>query len=443
MPDIEILLTKGIQMVRRKMRNFFGAFAVFLAIAQVSHAAIISGTSTMKLNSPATPEIRNEAVTIAADSLKRSLLEWIARSAQVAINLKNPIEKHFFNLYARSCIKNAKQDSYFEGRNWSLNLDIKGTETSRLLNEHNGQCLSKAEQYWGQALKAIEAKQHVAIYSNCINALFYSIGYIGKPEAEKNIELHARKVLQDFMGTLKINYSTPIIKGKLGEISPTAIDIKATVGEQPFQGLTLLARLPDGRRITKITTDTQGAAKLANIKMPFVAYGTFLHVIPDFGATVNSNYSFEAPAFGIKLEQSQDQTLIFNIKRPTYSLNYRATAANQVQIPADFSNDRGIRKFLQDSCHLKQMTAGEPADIAIEIQCQVSSYSFDDREETDLKAEVQASIKQLAVGGGSAEKIGPLYKKTYDTNHPIPTGLFFWEATNALKALIKDMLHQL
>jgi len=430
-------------MFRRKLRNFLGAFALFLAVVPMLKAEIITGASIMKLNTPADAAIRHESVTIAADSLKEAIYDWLQRTGQAAPDLNNPVKKHFYSIFAKSCIKSAKQDSYFEGHEWTLNLDIKDAAVRELLAKHNADCQSKASQYWSAAQSAIENKQHVAIYSNCINALFFSMGNFERTEGDQNIEALSRKALQDFMGILKISYSTPIIKGKLGELCQTTVDIKATVGDQPFKGLVLLARLPYGRRIASLTTDDQGTAKLTNFKMPFVAYGTFLHVVPNFGAIVNSGYTFEAKAFSIKLEQSQDQTLIFNTSAPTYNLDYRATAANQVQVPTDFANDVRIRKFLQDSCHLAPAPSGRPAEISIEIQCQVASYQFDDREETDMKTEVQAAVKQNTVGGKSSERTEVLYKKTYDSNHPIPTGLFFWETTNALKQLIKEMLYEL
>ncbi|MBD3391175.1 MAG: hypothetical protein GF418_03895 [Chitinivibrionales bacterium] len=419
------------------------ALCLTAALATAAGAEIISGTSVMKLNTPANAQIRNEALGIAADSLKSALYHWLHYSLNAAPDVGNPVKKHFFSRYAAACIKEAKQDSYFEGREWTLNLDIKDEDARRLLAAHNARCDSIASESWRTAQQAVANKQYTAVYSSTIRALFYSLGKLGEPEGKTDITPQARAALQEFMKSLKVSYSTPILKGKLGEKSETDVTITATVGETPFPGLVLLARLPDGTHITTLETNEQGIARLANITMPFVAYGTFLHVVPDFGAIVDPAYSFEADAFGITLGQGQDQTLIFNIVKPVYTLEYAATAASKMEIPPDFATDGRLRSFIEDSLHLQPQSGKLPTDIVIDIQCQVSSYTFDEREETDLKVEVKASVKQNTVGGGHVERTELLHKKTYDSNHPIPKGLFFWEATNKLKGMLKEMLARL
>ncbi len=430
-------------MVRSNVRRLRIAAALVLLMLSSMSAEIISGSSSLSLNTPATPEIRNEAVTVAADSLKNALYVWLQESMQTAPDLNNPVIKHFFNLFAKSCIKRAKQDSYFEGHEWTLNLDVKDTDVREAVAEHNAWCDSIASENWKIAQDAIAANRYPAVYNACIHTIFYAMGRMGGPTEQQNIAAQARSALQEFLGKLKIVYSSPIIKGKLGDSAETVIDVTVSVGDVPLPGMVLLARLPDGMMVTTLTTDAGGKATLANIKMPFVAYGTFLHVVPNFGAVINPGYIFEASAFGIKLNESQDQTLIFNVVKPVYSLNYQAVAANKIEIPADFSSDARLRKFLQDSCHMQPQAGTGPVDLAVDITCQVSSYTFDEREETEMKVEMQASIKQQAVGGGAVERTALLHKKAYDSNHPIPMGLFFWETTNALKKQIREMLVEL
>jgi hypothetical protein len=433
---------KGSQMLKF-MRSAFSAVSIIVLILHIAVAAeIITGSSTLKLNSPADAAVRYKAVSIAADSLKSSIHEWLSRTTQNAPDLENPIEKHFFNILIKECIKKAKQDSYFEGHEWTLNLDIKDEEVQKVIAAHDKRCDSIAAHHWNLAQDAIADSNYPAIYITSINALFYTMGVISAPKEGSKMENQVREAVQDVLDKLTIHYSSPIIKGKLGEISETQIGITAKIEEKPFPGLVLLARLHNGTRITSLTTDEQGKAELANIKMPFVAYGTFLHVVPNFGAIVNPGYVFEAESFGLSLRETQDQTLIFNVIKPVYSLNYQARAANKVEVPQDFSSDRRLRSFLEDSCHMEPQKSAEQADLELDVRCQVSSYTFDEREETDMKVEVQAEIKQNS-SGDSIGKTELLHKKTFDSNHPIPYGLFFWEATNELKIMIREMLKEL
>jgi len=417
--------------------------AVFLLMGAVSviWAEMITGTSVMRLSTPATPQIRNEAVMIAADSLKTALSLWLHETGLAESDLKNPIKRHFFSIIAKSCIQKAKQDSYFEGRDWILNLDIKDDDVREIVTKHNAWCDSLTQENWKEAQTAMQAGQYPVFYRACVQSLFYAAGVFVKSAPPSAAETGARAAMQEFLKTLVITCSQPIISGKLGQMVETEITFTAKAADMPLPGLALLARLPDGTKIASLTTGADGTAKLENIRMPFVAYGTFLHVVPNFGAVINSGYTFEADAFGIRLGEGHEQTLIFNIVKPVYSLNYRAVAANKVEVPADFSSDAWLRKFLEDSCHMQPMTAGKAADITLDVRCQVSSYSFDEREQTDMKVEVQASAHQG--GGGMANKTALVHKKTYDSNHPIPTGQFFWEASNNLKVFLKQMLIEL
>ena len=90
---------------------------------------------------------------------------------------------------------------------------------------------------------------------------------------------------------------------------------------------------------------------------------------------------------------------------------------------------------------MQPMTGDKPVDVKVVIRCQVSSYMFDEREETDMKVEAQISINQS--GAGAVDRTEVIHKKTFDSNHPIPSGQFFWETTNNLKSITKKMLMEL
>jgi hypothetical protein len=306
---------------------------------------------------------------------------------------------------------------------------------------HNAWCDSIAQSNWATAQEALETKQYTIFYQTCTQSLFYSLGTIRSEQERNSIEAQARTALQEFLGKLTVACSQPIISGKPGRAVETEISFTAKVGDLPFAGLVMIARLPNGIKVADLTTDTDGKAMLKDIKMPFVAYGTFLHIVPNFGACISSGYTFEASAFGVKLHDSQEQSLIFNMVKPVYSLNYQAIIANKADVPTNFSSDAWLRKFLEDSCHMEPVSGSKTTDLTIDIRCQISSYTFDEREETDLKVEVQASIVQS--DGKSSNRTAVINKETFDSNHPIHSGKFFWQTTTNLMAIIRQMLMEL
>jgi hypothetical protein len=80
-------------------------------------------------------------------------------------------------------------------------------------------------------------------------------------------------------------------------------------------------------------------------------------------------------------------------------------------------------------------------DLAITINCQISSYNHDDLEATQMKVEAKISVKDSK--GASVEKVAVLNDKYYGNGHEIPVGLFFWESSNALRELIRKALDEL
>jgi hypothetical protein len=426
-----------------KCRVLLAVCSIAFTGLRVTAADLISGASVMKLDAPATAEIRAEALSAAADSLGKSLYNWLQKNNEPVPDLSNPVRKHFFTVFTRSCIQRARQDSYFEGYQWVLNIDIKEEDAKDALAKHNAWCDSIAQTSWKTAQQSIQTGQYASFYDACVHSTFYSMGKVGHIPPDTDIEHQARTALQKFLDRLHVSYSQPIIKGKPGEVVELGVEITTKVDDTPFPGLHLLARLPDGTKVTNLTTDADGRTALSAIKMPFVAYGTFLHVVINFGATINPAYVFEAPALGLHSFESQDQTLIFNTIKPVYTLSYQAVAANKVSIPADFSSDTWIRKFIEDSCHMKRAAGDAGADLILRVRCQVSSYVFDEREETELKVESLISIKQTVPGGNAIERSDLVHQKSYDTNQPIPSGQFFWETTTQLKALLKQILAQL
>jgi hypothetical protein len=395
----------------------------------------------MLLNMPATPEIRNEAAGLAADSLKTSIHSWLRKNGLPAPDKTNPVKRHFFSLFAKTCIQKARQDSYFEGRTWMLNFDISSEDVMKLIASHDAWCDSNMNAAWTRTQQAIIDNEPAATYSFCMQTIFYSMGKFNLQQEQPAIETQARNAIQTFLKTLTISCSQPILSGKPGHPIESDVVFGVKTGETPFPGLVFTARLADGTKVASIITDADGNASLTDFRMPFVSYGAFLVVRPNFGAAISNSYNFDAADFGIRLNDGQEQSLIFNVKKPAYSLSYQILSSNQSDVSSDFANDSWLRKFLEDSCYMKPVSGEKMPDLSISLKCQVTSYTYDQKEETELKVEAMAAIQQS--GGAQVNKTEVINKCTYDSNHPIPSGQFFWQTTMNMRAMLRRMLMEL
>lgn len=447
----------------KKTQNILITIVLFAGFLSPVFSQNISGVSQMNLTAPATAEQKDIADQTAADSLRNALFVWVSQNLAQAPNISNAIEKKHFNTFAKSCVKKAKKESIVDEHDWILSLNMTSDQVKSAVGEHNDLFDSQALQYWKVTTESLNSKQLNAAFNAGIHTLYYALGHIGAPLKTPgdttSLSIAARFTLQKLLKRIKVAYSSPVIKGKPSEPIESKIIISATIDSLPFAGLPLICQLSDGRELLTVTTDAKGTASLDKLKMPFVAYGTFLYIRPNFGVVIDPAFLFSADDFGLKLFEGQDQTLIFNLIKPVYNLEYSVTAANDVDIPPDFSSGDLFEKFLKDSLHM-QRVSGELPDISIQIQCQITSYRSDEKETTRLKAEVKAAMRQLKSEGTKVEKTTILNDKEYAHSHEIPKkmifkkedldskgtipiGLFFWETSNALRDLVREMLSML
>jgi hypothetical protein len=102
-----------------------------------------------------------------------------------------------------------------------------------------------------------------------------------------------------------------------------------------------------------------------------------------------------------------------------------------------------MHKFLTDSCYLQRAGSDKKPDIAFNIQCQVSNYSYDEKEQNRIKVESKISITELKPNGATVEKVAVINDKYYEIGPKIPVGLFFWESSAALRSLVREILDEL
>ena len=424
------------------------AFFIFIYLFS-SYADKISGIATIELNTPVTPEIKEAQQELAFDSLSHYLTFWINEFFDNCLHPKNPVSKHFLDRFIASCKQNVKGKSYVEGRKLITEFTVPNAALDSLIAEHNSFFDAKALHFWNQASAAQRNNNDIAVFDAAVKSLFYSMAHIGSPitipgvPPDRKLTKSAQAVLQTIINRLEISFVNPIITGKPPDPPQNDVSLTVTIDTIPLPSFFLIAFRPNGKNIITVKTNPEGIASLANMKIPFVAHGAFLHIQPNLAAAIDPTLFFEAKFFGLKLTEKNDQTLIFNIIKPVYTLEYKATSVNQMEIPAVFSDINTMHKFLTDSCFLQRAGGGKKSDIAFNIQCQVSNYTHDNREQNQIKVEAKIVINELKPQGSKIEKIAVLNDKYYEIGPKVPVGLFFWESSNSLRRLIKETLDEL
>ena len=456
-------------MIKSKAGRAIAIICLFCILPFISQAQTINGASYIQLNSPITADIKQELKQQAIDSLSRSLEIWIKNFFDKDFDNTNSVTMHFLNKFARLCSQNAKETSNINERTYSVELALPDHLVDSLLSSYNREYDSLAIHYWKISQQSITQENKIGLFRAGTYALFYSLAHIGTPvilpetSPKTLLVSHSRATLQQLIEKLDISFDNPIVHGQPPNPIQKEVRISVTLDSVPYPDFPLVASLPDGRVIYSTKTDSKGEATFANLKVPFVAHGTFLHLRPNFPGIVDPSLSFDVTSLGLKLSPGCDQTLIFNIIRPTFTLEYSATSVNQLDIPADFANPTLVQQFLRDSCSMQPHSGGQKPDLSVLIRCQASFYSYDEREQSQLKAEAQIVISETKPNGSVVEKTAVLNDKYYDIRlklpssdnkrkkrkkysseeNEIPKGKFFWESYDALKSLLKEALSEL
>ncbi len=428
---------------------FIIAMCCFFFSTSALSAESITGSSNLELKTPVTPQIKATQRKIAQDSLTHALSLWVNEFFDNCLNPNNEVSKHFLDIFVDRCLQKAKEKTYIEGRELTIEYSIPNHILDQVITTYNSHFDALALQHWQDFLEAQNLSDENESFNKGIRAFYYSKAHIGSPievqglPAGTTLMQYLQSFLQQIINRVDISFSLPIISGKPPNHPTNPVDIRVTIDTIPFTYFPLTAKLPNGKTILTMKTDADGNASLSQLRIPFVAHGAFLHIRPDFSAILDPTLSLCAESFGLTLTENVNQTLIFNIVKPFFTLDYTASAVNQVTMPSLFTDKQQILRFLKDSLHLQPSTENQQPDIAITINCQVSSYTYDEREETQMKVEARAVVKDLKPNGQMVEKIETINDKYFDINHKIPIGLFFWESSNGLRHLIRKALDEL
>jgi hypothetical protein len=249
-----------------------------------------------------------------------------------------------------------------------------------------------------------------------------------------------RKDLQNIFDKMSVTSSGLILSGKTGLSIQNPPSISLLIDSLPIPGIMYTGRLQDGTIIFSAPTDGSGTIPIDNFKIPFVPYGAILDIGPNPASILGVAGFLNPVHFGIHLNKSQVQSFIFKIDKPVYTLDFKASAVNNIKMPPDFASAVHVKKFLRDSCFLKEKSGSEKVDLAITINTQVSSYTYDETEEIAIKVTSQIIVDGLLFNPKKTNKNQMVFEKRYGAYTTPPYGLYFWEANGKFREAIKGTI---
>lgn len=420
-----------------------GFAAILFSSAQ---ARPISGMAMYRLTTPATKLITEKTAEIAMQNFRTDCVEWIKEETGTTLDSSNAIWNYHLAAFTDSCLHVARRETSFQGHEYKVAIALSDEEARATLQAHNARCQAISLATWTRLKNSLESNLTGDVFQLGIQTIFYGMGRIEKTvevpgENEPGVFMldDARKIAQDFINRISIHSQTFVISGKPGSVADGYIILQTTLDTLPLANFDLLGKIGHGKKMFSGRTASDGMLTIKDFKIPYVAKGTFLYVESDFGAAVNNVCSFSAGDLGINFPE---QTILFNTVAPTYVLSYKALAVSKIDIPKDFVSDAFIRKFLHDNCFITPAADPDKADLYIDITTQVSCYSSDSTETTDLKVENAITIRNT-LKRTLAEKTAIVHEKSYETGVDLPIGLFFWEAAGKSTAMIKSLFSEM
>ncbi|MBD3420993.1 MAG: hypothetical protein GF398_12810 [Chitinivibrionales bacterium] len=417
--------------------------ALFFLIQLPLAARPIQGTSVMRLTSPVTKAIGAQARRIAADSLRYELYFWLKEDPQTYLDTSNEIHQYHFGALHDSCVKHAAKKTRFEGRQWTLTLTVSQETLGDIINRYAATSTRRYERNLTIARQAIAEGRIVPAITAGAKTLFHRIGILNAPDNISRTADTLRTQLGKLIDRVSINAPQRVIQGKPGRKPTRVPDISVYIDTLPLAAFPLRAISQYGDTFFSAMSTDDGSVPFDNMKIPFVANGSFLYVRPDYAAMLEVPIEPQTAAFGIAVTRAPEQMLIFKISSPVYTLQYSVNSVSDLEIPADFANKSYLESFLQDSCFLKKRTGQELSDLVIEIQCQVSRYAQDAAEKTVLKVEARMVIQPLQTSDARIEKHFVVHRQEYEFGPAVTYGLFFWESASQLKQLLKKEIQSL
>lgn len=417
---------------------------ILLSVSAYSQS--IAGYSTLVLTKPVTPEQKVQQREIARDSLSGALDKWLSLFFPEAFVRDDKISKYLKEEFIESCLKKAEEYSVVRGHTWTVEYSVKDNIVDSIMAARNRKYDDMAFKNRALAKAAYENNDISGVYNKGVKALFASMAHIGSPlEAPDGtiIAKEMRKMVQEILNRVTITYNPPVIVGSPPLHPDKSIEVQAQTDSIFMGDFAISGHLANGRKIITTTTNKIGSAHLNEMKIPFVDNSTFLYVRPDFGKVAGAKIYLDAEDLGLKHSEETDQTLIFKIKRAKYTLHYKLIPTGISDIPDIFRDDKSIRSFLNDSLPFEPVPTGAPTDLLFDISNRVVSTVDERKASRVIKTEATITINNLRSGKDKIMKTILVKEQEFDTAHPIPSGLYFWDCIKTIRIELRKLLQEL
>lgn len=420
------------------------AILAFLAIQ--TNGQSIAGYSSLTLSKPVTPKQKVEQREIAKDSLAGAIDKWLTLFFPDAFVKNDKLTNYFKDEFISSCLKHAEEHSVVRGHTWTVEYSVKDNVVDSIMATRNKKYDQMALKNRALAIAAKESDDISGIYNKGVKALFAATAHIGSPLENRDgviIADEMRALVQDVLNRVVITYNPPVIIGSPPLPPEKSIEVQAQTDTIFMGDFAISGHLANGRKIITTETNKIGSAHFSNMKIPFVNNSTFLYVRPDFGKVAGAKIYIDAEDLGLKHTEETDQTLIFKIKKVRYTLHYKLIPTGISDIPDIFSSDKSIRSFFNDSLPFQPVPTGSPTDVLFDISNRVVSVTDEAKASRTITTEATITINNLRSGKDKIMKTILLKEQEFDTAHPIPSGLYFWDCIKKLRSEIKILLQEL
>lgn len=422
-------------------RNVFFSIAVII-FSTVSHGQIVSGSASLKLSGPSDKANRVLVQIRAMESLKTELLRWLENEAEISIDTTNPVAERCFNMFLDTCRKVAKTESSFSGKKLTITYLLSGKQIRNKIESFNRTVDTLAVNAWRNLTDARSSNAFGRVYVKGLTGLFYTLAHLGPPLATpdsggRDLADDFRRTVQEVFDRMSVKSTGLILTGKTGHVINDLPEITIQLDSLPLPGVTVSGRLQNGTVLFSSSADENGTITIEQFKMPFVANGTLFEIGPNVAPVLGLTGFIDPVDLGIRLDKGQVQSCIFKLIKTVYTLDYKASAVNTITLPPDFASPIHVNKFLRDSCFLKERTGGEPVDLAITIQTQVASYTYDETEEIGIKVTSQIKVNGLLLKPPREKTNTVVFEKRYNRYLKLPYGLYFWEANGKIREAIR------
>ena len=416
--------------------------AVVCMFATLAHGQIVSGSATLQLNGPSDEANRVLVQIQAMRSLKNELLRWLATEAEISIDTANPVAERCFEIFVDTCRSIARTESSFRGKKLTITYLLSGKQIREKMTSFNRTVDSLAMAAWRDLNDARSSNAFSRLYTRGITGLFYTMAHLGPPPATPDSGSHDladsfRRTVQELFDRMSVKSTGLILSGKTGHPIADPPEITVRLDSLPLPGITVSGKLQNGTVLFSSSADENGTITIKQFKMPFVANGTLFEIAPNIAPVLGITGFIDPAGLGIRLDKGQVQSCIFKLITTVYTLDYKAAAVNTITLPPDFASPDLVKKFLRDSCFLRERTGEEPVDLAITIRTQVSSYTYDETEEIGIKVTSRISVNGLLFKPPREKTSTVVFEKRYNRYHKLPYGLYFWEANGKIREGIR------